>query len=118
MEDVNVFYMPDKLVKTRIHSSQVSATKIELLEKECHYLANKLLKHVYQKKINRRVALMQIAYFCSMENLTLELRQVKQALSVNGNYNIATCVYIQIVRFLGCLKRFLKWTRKKILFSR
>lgn len=118
MEDVNIYYMSDKLVKTRIHSNQVSVTKREAFDKERHYLANKLLGQVQNAKMNKSTVLKQIAYFCAVENLSAEYRQAKKALSADGCYNGTVCLYLQMVWLLGYVKNFLKWARKKILFSR
>lgn len=118
MEDVNIYYMSDKLVKTRIHSNQVSVTKREMFDKERHYLANKLLGQVQNAKMNKNTVLKQIAYFCAVENLSAEYQKVKKELSANGLYNGMSCLYFRMVWLFGYVKNFLKWARKKILFSR
>lgn len=118
MEDVNIYFIPDKLVKTRIHSNQVSVKKREMFDKERHYLASKLLDTVQNTKMDKYTVLKQIAYFCAIENLSTEYQQVRKELSANCCDNEISIFYFQMVWFFGYVKQSLKWIRKKILFSR
>lgn len=118
MENVSVFYMPDKLVKTRIHGNQVSVTKRHLYDNERHYLAKKLLEQSQYAKMDQRTVLKQIAYFCAVENLSEEYRQVIRALSEKGSYNFMNALYFQMLWMIGYALNFMKWARKKIQFSR
>ena len=79
--NVNIFYMTDKLVKTRIHNQQVSVLKKNLFNQERHYLADKLVKNVDDAEVEFSVALKQVAYFCAVENLKCEYIHIKQKLS-------------------------------------
>lgn len=118
MGDVSIFFIPEKLVKTRIHGNQVSVTKREKFDVERHYLANKLLGQVRNAKMDKQTVLKQIAYFCATENLSAEYQQAKKKLSANGWYKITDGLFFRMVWLLGSLKKVMKWVRKKILFSR
>ena len=117
-KNVNLFYMRDKLVKTRIHNQQVSITRKNLFSKEKHILANKLLSIVDDTEMVRYDALKQVAYFCALENLKIEYIQAKKKLLGEKRFNLAIRIYLCTAWMYGYTKRFLKWLRKKVLFSR
>lgn len=118
LQDVDIFFMQDELVKTRIHNQQVSVTKRAMFNKERHYLAKKLLANVDYAKTDRLSALKQISYFCAAENLREEYTLAKEKMVTEGNLSIAMRLYLNAVWCAGAVKRFLKWIRKKVLFFR
>lgn len=117
-KNVNVYYMTDKLVKTRIHDKQVSVLKRNMFNKERHYLANKLLTLLDDVKMDRFVAEKQVAYFCASENLRAEYIQAKRKVFATRKISLTTRIYLFSAWMYGYAKRFLTWLRKKILFGR
>lgn len=114
--NVNVFYMCDELVKTRIHSQQVSITKKSRFNIERHYLANKLLKQVDHAQMDLNTALKQVAYFCASENLKDEYILAKKKLLDKKILTSSLNLYLYVIWVYGYLKRMLRWFRKKLLF--
>lgn len=115
---VNVFYMRDRLVKTRIHDQQVSIIKKNKFNVERQYLANKLLELVDDSQMDLYATLKQVAYFCASENLKVEYIQAKNKLLEKEMLNSFLSIYLYTAWMYGYLKRMLKWIRKKMLFNR
>ncbi len=117
-KNVNVFYMTEKLVKTRIHGQQVSVLKKNIFNKERHYLADKLLMLLDEVEMDRYDAEKQVAYFCASENLKKEYIQAKEKVFATRKANLITRIYLFSAWMYGYAKRFLTWLRKKVLFGR
>ena len=115
LQNIKVFYMKDKLVKTRIHDQQVSKTKKHIFDKERHVLANKLLNMLENTEMVSMDALEQVAYFCAVENLKDECAR---ALNMFSKNKIGARIKLYAVWTVGLAKRFLRWIRKKVLFKR
>lgn len=118
LENCNLIFTSDIIVKTRIHGQQVSVTKRMLFNNERHKLANKLLDIVSNAKMDQSAALKQIAYFCSAENLKREYARAKKMLAAAGVLNLKLRLYLGFSWYRGLIIRFLKYLRKKIQFHR
>lgn len=114
-KNVKVFYMQDKLVKTRIHAQQVSKTKRHIFDTERHVLANKLLNQVEYAEMDGAKALEQVAYFCAVENLKDEYVKVLDMFSHDKK---SVKIKLYLAWNFGLSKRFLLWARKKLFFKR
>lgn len=118
LQNTNVCFMQDTLVKTRIHNQQVSVKKKNMFNRERYYLADKLLEAVNNAEMERFEALKQVAYFCAVENLKEEYGQAKKELMDEDKLSLPLRVYLSVAWIYGYGKRLLKWLRKKVLFGR
>lgn len=116
--DVSVAYITDKLVKTRIHSQQVSVKKSAMFDQERHYLTNKMLNALDHVKMARFDALKQISYFAASENLKNEYRLAIKMLAREEKSVFGLRVYLSFCWVKGYIFRCLKALRKRILFRR
>lgn len=116
--NANVYYMPEKLVKTRIHNQQVSVLKKNMFNQERRYLANKLLSLLDSVEMDKIEATKRVAFFCAVENLKAEYIQAKKMLMAGEEKCLGTRIRLCIAWVYGYTKRFLAWARKKVLFGR
>lgn len=115
---VDIVYIKDQLVKNRIHGQQVSVKKIDLLDKEKHYLIRKCDQNLDRVKINKEFVLEQLAYFCANEGLNNELKMIWKHMKCNMMSTNSLYFKLQATKVKGKIIQTLKTFRRRFFFHR
>ncbi len=118
LQDTEIVYSSEKLIKTRVHGQQVSVSKKHLFAIERHTLAQKILDNIDSIKTDRQSSLKHMAYFCANENLGEELSRVLNLIAENEKVTVSTRFRLRLIYIKGLITESLKKIRRKLLFHR
>ena len=102
------------LVKSRIHSGQVSVKKADLYKTETKRLEEKLLSHIIENRESLRGFTVPFLLICANDNQTETIKEAFEKLDLSAGQKAK----IRFRVFTGRIYSFLKRIYKKIFFGR